>query len=138
MIKLVIILNNEGKMPMIASIKAKIITLSVFCMLIMFTSAYAYNNGPQGFNNTVSTVSEVLKNGYDDQHVVIRGRLTDYLGKDHYEFTDINGDRIEVELDDDYNWSFVSKDQLIDLYGKIDKDFFTTTIDAKGANIVNE
>lgn len=92
---------------------------------------------PQGFNNSVQTVNDILSKGYDDQPVVLRGRLTAYLGKDHYEFTDLNGDRIEVELDDDFNWGQFSKDQLIDLYGDIDKDFFTTTVDAKGARAVD-
>ena len=125
---------------MITSAKSLMFFIGMLCILIVSANVYAssYNRGPQGFDNTVANVAEVLTNGYDDQYVIIRGRLTAYLGKDHYEFTDLNGDRIEVELDDDYNWSHISKDQLIDLYGKIDKDFFTTTIDAKAAYVVNE
>lgn len=88
---------------------------------------------PQGFNNTINSVSDVLKNGYDDQYVTLKGRLTNYLGRDRYEFTDTNGGKIEVELDDDYNWSHITKDQLIQITGKIDKDIFSTVIEVKNA-----
>ncbi|HIV15960.1 MAG TPA: NirD/YgiW/YdeI family stress tolerance protein, partial [Candidatus Avisuccinivibrio pullicola] len=62
-----------------------------------------------------------------------RGRLTNYLGKDMYEFTDEAGDTIEVELDDDRNWSNIAKDQLIDIYGEVDKDLMSINIDVKRA-----
>ena len=50
-----------------------------------------------------------------------------------YEFTDEAGDTIEVELDDDRNWSNISKDQLIDIYGEVDKDLMSINIDVKRA-----
>lgn len=99
-------------------------------------SAAPAASGPQGFaNDAPNTVKGVLDNGYDDQHVVLVGRLTNYLGHDRYEFTDKTG-RIEVELDDDKNWSHISKDQLIQIFGKIDKDLMSTTIDVKQATPV--
>ena len=90
--------------------------------------------GPQGFNNQApNTVAGVLQNAYDDQIVTLSGRLTNFLGDDRYEFTDEAGDRIEVELDDDQNWSNISKDQLITIVGKVDKDLLSTTIEVKQA-----
>ena len=95
--------------------------------------AYAgghYNYGsPQGFNTPdMGSVAAVKKNAYDDQWVTIRGRLVNYLGHERYEFTDGSA-TIEVELDDDQNWSHVRKNDLIELHGKVDRDFLSTTIE---------
>lgn len=102
--------------------------------LTVGAAAYAdgyYGGGPQGFNTPdVGSVAGVKRNAYDDQWVTLRGRLVNYLGEDRYEFSDDTGS-IEVELDDDQNWSFVSKGELIELTGEVDKDFFFTTIDVK-------
>lgn len=92
-----------------------------------------YNGGaPQGFGANLNTVQAVKSDARDDQYVTLRGRLVDYLGHDHYEFADNTG-TIEVELDDDYNWSYISKGELIEITGKVDKEFFSTTIDVKRA-----
>lgn len=89
--------------------------------------------GPQGFaNNNFNTVRAVLDNARDDQYVTLTGRLTNYLGHDRYEFTDNTG-TIEVELDDDKNWSHISKGQLIVINGEVDKDFMSIKIDVKSA-----
>ena len=102
--------------------------------LTVGAAAYAdgyYGVGPQGFNSPdVGSVAGVKSNAYDDQWVTLRGRLVNYLGEDRYEFSDGNSS-IEVELDDDQNWSFISKGELIELTGEVDKDFFFTTIDVK-------
>ena len=65
--------------------------------------------------------------------VTLKGRLTNYLGDDRYEFTDVNGDRIEVELDDDHDWSNIAKDQLIEIVGEVDKDLMSTSLEVKRA-----
>ena len=89
---------------------------------------------PAGFEgNRIDSVAAVKDRAYDDQKVTLRGRLTNYLGKDMYEFTDEAGDTIEVELDDDRNWSNIAKDQLIDIYGEVDKDLMSINIDVKRA-----
>lgn len=113
----------------------KIATL-VTAAALTAVSSFAFAGqglGPSGFNNNPSTVAEVLKNAYDDQVVVLQGRLTKYLGHDRYEFTDLQGGTIEVELDDDRNWSFISKDELIEIQGKFDDDFLDKKIDVKNA-----
>ena len=94
----------------------------------------AIPSGPAGFNNQApTTVKGVLKSAYDDQIVTLKGRLTNYLGDDRYEFTDVNGDRIEVELDDDHDWSNIAKDQLIEIVGEVDKDLMSTSLEVKRA-----
>ena len=98
-----------------------------------------YSTTPGGFNNNVpNTVAGVKKNAYDEQIVHLRGKLVRYLGKDKYEFADVNGETIKVELDDDYNWSHINKDQLIDIVGEVDKDFIGIKIDVKSATVVNQ
>lgn len=99
---------------------------------------YAKAQGPAGFgdaNRAPQTVQQVLDNAYDDQRVSLTGRLTNFLGHDRYEFTDDTG-RIEVELDDDRDWSFISKDQLITIYGEVDRDTFSVKIDVRDARPV--
>lgn len=108
---------------------------SVFCLA--GSAAFAdgwYGNGgaPQGFTANLNTIQAVKSDARDDQYVTLRGRLVDYLGHDHYEFADNTG-TIEVELDDDYDWSFISKGELIEISGQVDKDFFSTSIDVKRA-----
>ena len=108
---------------------------SVFCLAgssAMADGWYGNGGAPQGFTANLNTVQAVKSDARDDQYVTLRGRLVDYLGHDHYEFADNTG-TIEVELDDDYDWSFISKGELIEIYGQVDKDFFSTSIDVKRA-----
>lgn len=86
-------------------------------------------NAPRGFEIPKSTIIEVQNSHADEQDVWLRGRLTNYYGKDRYEFTDENGSSIEVELDDDRSWSHISKDQLIDIYGTVDRDMFSIKVE---------
>ena len=89
--------------------------------------------GPGGFNNAApNTVAAVKNNAYDDQVVRLRGRLTNYLGQDKYEFSDGSGS-ITVELDDDRPWSHIGRGQLIDIVGEVDRDMFRVQIDVKQA-----
>lgn len=89
--------------------------------------------GPSGFDNQApSTIASVLSSAYDEQYVMLKGRLTKYLGRDRYEFTDGTG-KIEVELDDDHDWSYLAKDQLIMISGEFDNDFFDKKIEVKYA-----
>lgn len=106
---------------------------SVLCLAgsaAMADSWRGHYGAPQGFGTELNTVEAVKSDARDDQYVTLRGRLIDYLGHDHYEFADETG-TIEVELDDDRDWSYISKGEFIELTGQVDKDFFSTTIDAK-------
>lgn len=113
----------------------KIAVLCAAAALTSFSSialAGHHGAGPAGFDNNPTTVAGVLNNAYDDQIVVLKGRLTKYLGHDRYEFQDNTG-TIEVELDDDRNWSYISKGELIQIRGKFDDDFMDKKIDVKDA-----
>lgn len=102
-----------------------------------FSDGFAYSSAPRGFDNEVNTVAAIKKNGTDDQFVTLTGRLVNYLGHDRYEFADNTG-TIEVELDDDQNWSNISKGELIQVQGKIDRDFLSTTVELYRARPVSQ
>lgn len=92
----------------------------------------------QGMANYYNNVSAIQSHGRNDEDVCMRGRLTSYIRNDCYEFTDEMGNSIEVELNSDVNWELVAKDQLIDLFGEIDRNMFRVKIDAKAFTIVDE
>lgn len=71
----------------------------------------------QGQNVSVASLSALPNH----ERVQLRGRLTGWLHDEIYEFTDENGDRVCVHLDDDYDWSHIRKDELIDIDGKLFK-----------------
>lgn len=93
-------------------------------------------SGPRGFSNenvsNISTVAGVFNNAYDGHFVTLQGRLTEYLGHERYMFSDATGS-IEVELDDDHDWSYLSKDELIKIVGIVDSGLFSTKIEVKQA-----
>lgn len=118
----------------------KRVIIYLFCtLLLIIGSASAgmhdrFHHGPRGFGHErLMTVSEVRKNIRDGQMVFLQGRLTKYYGGEYYEFTDLQGDTIEVKLDSDRNWSYLKKDEPIDLIGKLDKDMFSIKIKVKKA-----
>lgn len=89
---------------------------------------------PQGFNEIqVTSIEQLRASGYDDQYVSLVGRLVTYLGDDTYEFRDNTGS-IVVELDDDHSWHHIHKDQLIQIYGKLDRDWDKLEIEVKKAH----
>ena len=92
---------------------------------------------PQGFNNAqAKTVAEILDNAKDHDVVVVQGRLTAHIHGDNYEFTDKNNDKIEVELDDDKDWSFISKDQNIEIVAEVDKDLLHIELEVIDAKVL--
>lgn len=94
--------------------------------------------GPQGFNQfQTMTVQEVKDKAVNHQNVTLVGRLTNYIGKDKYEFQDQTG-TITVELDDDQNWQHIQKDQLIQIYGDVDKYMTWLKIEVKAAHPVQQ
>ena len=128
----------------ICALKLKTIFVTLFCCAAGFYAAAVQAHGfdhvfsdhrrPRGFEQQpLTSIEEIKRNGRDDQYVVLRGRLTKYYGKDSYEFADLSGDTIEVKLDDDEDWSYLSRDELIDILGKLDYDWFSVTIDVKRA-----
>lgn len=113
--------------------------LFTICFLLVSSYAYADHNecnGPRGFNNLLTSITQIQNKGKDNQYVKLNGRLTNYLGDDCYEFVDGQGNAIEIEIDDDIDWSSVHKDQLIEICGKIDKDLFVLKIEAKSFRLL--
>jgi len=85
---------------------------------------------PQGFAlTTLKSIEEVKQNSYDEQLVVLRGRFTRQVSHDKYEFTDEKGNTIVTELDDDKNWSHVSKDALMDILAEVDRDHWKVELE---------
>lgn len=99
-------------------------------------AGYKYHNSPQGFSDQLNSVAVIQTHGRDDEVVRLRGRLTGFLHKNNYEFTDEQGSSIEVELDDDVDWSYVHKDQLIEIIGEVERNMFKLKIEAKSYRII--
>ena len=93
-----------------------------------------FSHAPRGFDNEhICSIHDVLNTGDDKDVVIVKGRLTKYLGDDKYELTDNNNDCIVVELDDDRDWSFIAKDQPIEIISEIDKDLLSTKLEVRDA-----
>lgn len=106
-------------------------------MSLLCAPAHAgHHFGPQGFANHLNSIAVIQSHGRDDETVILRGRLTNFLHKSSYEFTDENGASIEVELDDDVDWSYVHKDQLIEIIGEVERNMFKLKIEAKDYRIL--
>lgn len=85
---------------------------------------------PQGFTlQKMDSIAQLKKEAHDDQLVTLQGRFTKQLSKEKFEFTDVKGDKIVAELDDDQNWSQVHKDALMEIVAEVDKDFVSIELD---------
>ncbi|SBW08896.1 Protein YgiW [uncultured delta proteobacterium] len=65
----------------------------------------------------------------DDAYVVLRGAITQHLGKDKYLFQDATG-TIRIEIDHD-KWSgqTVTPSDTVEIHGEVDKDWNSVEID---------
>ncbi|HYP81853.1 NirD/YgiW/YdeI family stress tolerance protein [Variovorax sp.] len=69
------------------------------------------------------TVESLLKDGRDDQQVVLRGRLLKKVGSDKYEFSDGTG-TIRVEIDAKHFPAEPIDDKTqVEIHGEFEKDF---------------
>ena len=94
-----------------------------------------FKGQPAGFEKKLNIIAiRDLKNEKDEEIVRVKGKVTKYFGEDKYEFTDENGDTIEIELNRDKDWSFVHKDDTIVVIAQYDKQFFSAdSLDVKCA-----
>lgn len=111
------------------------------CAVILvgvFGIAHAQYVGP-GQGTNLTTVAEVLKNPVDDQEVLLRGKITRKLKKEHYEFKDDTG-AIRVEIDDKYFYNLKVTDKtVVEIYGEVEKDFMQSPeIDVKRLTIIQQ
>lgn len=102
----------------------------------VFGSVHAQYVGP-GQSMTPTTVAEVLKNGQDDQVVVLRGKITKKLRKERYEFKDDTG-TIRAEIDDKYFYNLkVTDKSVVEIYGEVEKEFMKSPeIDVKRLTVI--
>jgi protein ygiW len=85
---------------------------------------------------SASTVKQALTLP-DDAHVILEGKIVSEFRSEHYQFVDKNGDTIEVEIDNkDWRGVTVDENTPVRIYGKVDKDFTKTSIDAKSIEII--
>ncbi|MFD1261041.1 YgiW/YdeI family stress tolerance OB fold protein [Entomomonas asaccharolytica] len=84
-------------------------------------------SGPRA-TTSVTTV-EQAKQMRDDSKVTLRGNIVKHLGKEKYTFKDNTGE-ITVEIDDD-DWRGVTvgPNDLVEIYGEVDKDWNSVEID---------
>ena len=98
--------------------------ISLSSALLLAMPAAAQYVGPHGVAPT--TVADVLKDGKDDQQVVLRGRLTKKVGSDKYEFTD-STETIRVEIDAKrFPAEPIDDKVLVEIHGEIEKDFMAS------------
>jgi uncharacterized protein (TIGR00156 family) len=80
-----------------------------------------------------STVAEVLKSGYDDQRVVLRGQILRRVYGDKYIFSDGTGE-IRVDIDQE-EWPVgqpINDKTNVEIIGKVDTDWGRVTeVDVK-------
>lgn len=119
-------------------VKICIVFFLCFFSFHSFADDYCCKGRPQGFDTELTSIAKIQQYGKDDDYVHIKGRFTNYLGDDKYVFTDFTGLTIVVELDDDFNWSQFSKNELIEIFGELDKDFFSVKVKCKGGKTLND
>lgn len=83
--------------------------------------------GPKA-TGSVKTVAQV-KEMRDDTKVTLQGNIVKHLGKEKYTFKDKTGE-ITIEIDDD-DWRGVTvgPNDLVEIYGEVDKDWNSVEID---------
>ena len=81
---------------------------------------------------SVWSVTEVVSLP-DDTPVVMRGRITQNMGDNIYVFEDVSGDgTIMLEIDEaDWNGNTVRVDDVVTVYGNVDKGSNYTEIDVE-------
>ena len=72
----------------------------------------------------------------DDSYALLRGNITQHLGKDKYLFKDATG-YIHVEIDQDrWGGQTVTPQDIVEIHGEIDKDWNSVEIDVDRIIIV--
>ncbi len=85
-----------------------------------------FRGKPKGFERTISLMAiRDLKTAKDDELVRLKGKVTKYLGDESYELTDENNDKIIIELKENQDWSFIHKDEPVELIANFSKNFFS-------------
>jgi uncharacterized protein (TIGR00156 family) len=85
-----------------------------------------------------STVAEVLKSGYDDQRVVLRGQILRRVYGDKYIFSDGTGEiRVDIDQEEWPSGQPVNDKTIVEIIGKIDLDWGRVSeVDVKVLRVV--
>ncbi|RKS87352.1 uncharacterized protein (TIGR00156 family) [Orbus hercynius] len=83
-----------------------------------------------------ATTVEQVKQLADDSFVVLKGHIIQQVGKKEYIFKDDTG-QIQVEIGNrDWRGQVVSPTDLVEISGKVDKDWNSVEIDVKSLRII--
>lgn len=89
----------------------------------------AQKGGFAGPKVTGAMTVDQAKQMRDDTKVTLRGNVIKHLGDDKYLFKDSSGE-ITVEIDDeDWRGITVGPNDLVEIYGEVDKDWNSVEID---------
>ena len=107
-----------------------------FCLLALLSgiqSAHAMSKHQGGYQNTSipsATIAEVMMME-DDMPVKVEGKITKQVKGDKYQLEDPTGMSI-VEIDEeDWGGNMITEQDVVIIYGEVDKDKNGTEIDAK-------
>lgn len=101
------------KWKVIATTAAVVLSLGMGAAHAQFVDAKA---------PSLTSVKSVLKDGKDDQWVVLEGKIVERIKGDDYRFRDATG-TIEIDIDDDiFKGQQVSPDTLIRIEGEVDTE----------------
>ncbi|MBB5020404.1 uncharacterized protein (TIGR00156 family) [Chitinivorax tropicus] len=113
----------------------KAIQIGLLAISLIPAVALAEYVGPAA--STATTVKSILDNPVNDQTVVLRGHLLRRLSSDKYQFSDGSGE-IRVDIDAKYiPADKISDKTVVELHGKVDKEWRETTeIDVHEVKVV--
>ena len=94
---------------------------------------HSKGGGYQNSNMPISTITQVLVME-DDMPVKVEGKLTKQVKGNKYQLEDPSG-MIMVEIDEeDWNGNTITEQDMVIIYGEVDKDKNGTEIDAKSVH----
>ena len=109
----------------------KFFAITAVFSAVFLLSACIQSQQPQVFGDTSGTITTIAqaKSMYDDSRVILEGYIVTQIDDDEFTFQDNTGTiRIDVE-DHAWNGLSVTRNDKIRIYGKLDKEFFSSTID---------
>lgn len=119
------------------SIKTLALVTTLTLPSLAFAEVVSVNSGANaqggfvGPNQGAALIESVeqVKQGKDDAKVVLTGKIKTALGDEEYTFIDGSGE-ITVEIDDNkWQGRTVTTENTVVLYGEVDKDWNSLTVD---------
>lgn len=81
------------------------------------------NQGPRGFSDIYyKNIKEMKDKAKDKDMVILRGSLVKHLGGEDYEFLDEEKKTISVKLSNKRDWSYIAKDEPIEIFALYNTD----------------